>query len=531
MGKALDVILVYPPVVRPSEPPVGLATVAGALLRAGVTYEILDLNAEAFHALLSQDFPGANPPDRFSKRSLARLKEYVQRLRSEAILDEPGEYASAISHIQRALWLRTAASGGPRFTLTDFKHPQLSPLSTQDLCRMAKERSMGPVGRWLEERLIQSVLSRKAHCVGISLQYLSQALPAMALAGAVKQLAPGVMVVMGGALVSGWARLGRLPRLSPWVDSLIPGRDLSPLGELLGLGHESLEGDPPAPEFEGFPWEYYLSPQKVAPMFTTLGCYWSKCSFCLEADGKKGFRSLAVGLTSARMQQLARKTGAHWIHMTDNAIPPRTLAGLAKTQTGVRWFGFARFEKELSQEELATDLYGSGCRMLQLGLESGSQRILERLGKGTDLDTVSSVLANLHRAGIATYVYVLFGIPGETQEDARKTLEFVVENSSWIDYLHCSILNLPRGVRFPAELELRELGARANQDLGFYTGFWTAEGMDRKTARRFLQREFSREPRIAEILKRDPPAFGSDHAALFHEAAQKKKEPQAEFFP
>ena len=47
--------------------------------------------------------------------------------------------------------------------------------------------------------------------------------------------------------------------------------------------------------------------------------------------------------------------------------------------------------------------------MLKLGLESGDQKVLEDMSKGTDLELVSATLANLKAAGILTFVYLLFG--------------------------------------------------------------------------------------------------------------------------
>ncbi len=49
--------------------------------------------------------------------------------------------------------------------------------------------------------------------------------------------------------------------------------------------------------------------------------------------------------------------------------------------------------------------------MLKLGIESGDQEVLDRLNKGIDLPTASAVLKSLKKAGIATYVYLLFGTP------------------------------------------------------------------------------------------------------------------------
>jgi len=176
----------------------------------------------------------------------------------------------------------------------------------------------------------------------------------------------------------------------------------------------------------------------------------------------------------------------------------------------------------LSRAGVARGLRGSGCRMLQLGLESGSQRVLERLGKGVKLEVVSRILSSLHQEGIATYVYVLLGTPGETLEDARKTMEFVADNAASIDYLHCSIMNLPRAVTAPRDVQIMEFPGKQSQDLSLYVDFRACEGMDRKTARRFLEREFSREPTIAQILRKDPPAFTSAHAALFSGARDGK---------
>jgi len=58
--------------------------------------------------------------------------------------------------------------------------------------------------------------------------------------------------------------------------------------------------------------------------------------------------------------------------------------------------------------------------MLKLGIESGSQKILDHLQKGMDLEIASKALKTLKQAGIATYVYLLFGTPPETEGDAYR---------------------------------------------------------------------------------------------------------------
>ncbi len=63
--------------------------------------------------------------------------------------------------------------------------------------------------------------------------------------------------------------------------------------------------------------------------------------------------------------------------------------------------------------------------------------------KESILREASQVLKNLKEAGIATYVYLLFGTPEEGLPEARKTLEFVVNHHDQIHFLNLALFNLP----------------------------------------------------------------------------------------
>jgi radical SAM superfamily enzyme YgiQ (UPF0313 family) len=150
--------------------------------------------------------------------------------------------------------------------------------------------------------------------------------------------------------------------------------------------------------------------------------------------------------------------------------------------------------------------------MLQLGLESGDQGVLDALHKGIDIATASRVLESLTRSGIGTYVYLLFGTPAETEREARATLDFIVRHAASVDFLNLAIFNMPL-----CGQEGRELGTDgfSEGDLSLYTDFRHPRGWDRRRVRQFLDREFKRHPVIAAILRKDPPVFTSNHAALF----------------
>jgi radical SAM superfamily enzyme YgiQ (UPF0313 family) len=150
--------------------------------------------------------------------------------------------------------------------------------------------------------------------------------------------------------------------------------------------------------------------------------------------------------------------------------------------------------------------------MLKLGLESGDQRVLDAEQKGIDLDLASRTLQNLKKAGIAAYVYLLFGTPSETMAEARSTLDFTVRHCNAIDYLNLAIFNLPICGHPAGEFETQTL---YEGDLPLYTGFRHPKGWNRGLVRQFLDKEFKRHPAVRKILLRDPPLFTSNHAPFF----------------
>ena len=150
--------------------------------------------------------------------------------------------------------------------------------------------------------------------------------------------------------------------------------------------------------------------------------------------------------------------------------------------------------------------------MLQIGLESGSQKVLDGFCKGIDLTIAQKVLENLKRAGIATYVYLLFGTPWETESDAQKTLDFTVKNSEAITFLNLAIFNLPA---FGPQTDLLDTEPLDAGDMFLYRRFEHPAGWHRPLIRKFLENRFRRHPAIAPILRKDPPVFTSSHAPFF----------------
>jgi radical SAM superfamily enzyme YgiQ (UPF0313 family) len=267
----------------------------------------------------------------------------------------------------------------------------------------------------------------------------------------------------------------------------------------------------PCPDYRNFPSDLYMSPGAIIPYSASTGCYWRRCRFCPETAEGNPYRPLPVKKVLADLERLKKETNPILIHFLDNAVSPALLTALAEQGVGVPWYGFVRITEHLADPAFCRRLHAAGCVMLKLGLESGDQGVLDALEKGIDLKTASRILRNLKEARIGTYVYLLFGTPAEDRAAARRTMEYIVENSASIDFLNMAIFNLPVFAAAAADLVTRPF---STGDLSLYTDFEHPEGWNRREVRRFVDGELKRNPVIAGILKRTPPVFTSNHAPL-----------------
>jgi radical SAM superfamily enzyme YgiQ (UPF0313 family) len=329
--------------------------------------------------------------------------------------------------------------------------------------------------------------------------------------GFLKRECPEVKLVLGGGLVTSWIRrpLWKNP-FEGLVDHLVAGPGEIPLLSLMGV---TQSGDNHySPNYDSLPVRDYLAPGPILPYSSSSGCYWNRCSFCPERAEGNPCAAIPAEEVIADLLRLVDRQNPVLIHLLDNAISPSLMKAITKHPPGVPWYGFARITRHLTDLDFCFALRRSGCVMLKLGLESGDQTVLDSLQKGIHLEEASSALKNLEKAGIATYVYLLFGTPPEGLIEARRTLEFVVKHHECIGFLNLAIFNMP--IHGP-ETRKMETKSFYEGDLSLYASFDHPKGWSRRLIRQFLDKEFKRHPAIAPILRRDPPVFTSNHAPFF----------------
>jgi radical SAM superfamily enzyme YgiQ (UPF0313 family) len=506
-----SIILIYPPAAKLSEPPAGIARLSGFLKHHGVNTFLLDANLEGMmHLLNSAGLSGADVHDTWTKRALRNCQKNIASLRESHVYAHPDRYRRAVADINRVLEV-SARAQGVTVGLANYQDSSLSPLRSSDLIRAAETFEENPFYPYFSDRLTGLIGRTQPSLIGFSLNYLSQAICTFAMAGFIRKRFPGLKIVLGGGLVTSWMR--RPGWISPFdglIDHLIAGPGEYPLLSLLGI-----EGEKkcfPVPDFGGLPAGDYLSPGRVLPCSASSGCYWQRCAFCPEKAEGNPYVAIPVRRAMEDINSLVSSMDPALLHLLDNAISPALLGSLAENPPGPAWYGFARIDRQLTDSDFCMALKRSGCVMLKLGVESGDQGVLDMMEKGIDLDMVSRALKALKGAGIATYVYLLFGTPYETLTEARRTLEFTESHREDIGFLNVALFNMPVSAEWTREFETSSF---YEGDLSLYRDFFHPRGWNRKQVRDFLENEFKKNRAVSFILKKDPPIFTSNHAPFF----------------
>ena len=502
-------LLINPPVAKPCEPPAGIARLAGALRAQGAPCRLLDASLEGLLWLMEQSSP-AN--DTWTKRARAHRERHCDALRDPAIYGSPDRYIRAVNDLNRLLAVNGRDTGAT-VGLADFQHARLSPVRSADLLYAAARPEENPFHPWFKSRLQEFLADSTSPCtrVGFSLNYLSQALCTFAMIGHLRERYPEITIILGGGLVTSWLKSpGWNNPFAGLVDHLIAGAGELPLLALSGI--QVPVSRHTIPDFDDLPLRKYLAPGFILPYSAASGCYWNRCTFCPEKAEGNSYLPLPAGEVLGDLRSLTAATQPVLLHLLDSAVSPALLRALAAAPPQVPWYGFARMGPELADPGFCRSLRRSGCVMLKLGLESGDQEVLDRMGKGIRLDIAAQVLENLQQAGIAIYLYLLFGTPAESAVEARRTLEFVVRHRESIGFFNAALFNMPVG---SDETAVYETEPFYDGDLSLYTGFRHPRGWGRKEARRFLDGEFRRDLAIAAILRNDPPFFTSNHAPFF----------------
>jgi hypothetical protein len=504
----VKIILIHPPVAKPSEPPPGIARLSSCLSANCVEHQVIDANLEGILYLMRNTAQAGAASGRWNSRACKNLEQNLAALQNPVIFGSESRYSRTVSDVNHVLNL-AGIPYGVNLSLSDYADGKRVPVKSSDLTQAAENPENNPFYPYFSGRLTQA-LAESPEYIGFSLNFLSQALCTMAMIGFIKKISPRQKIILGGSLTTSWVQItGRTNLFPGLVDEVVAGAGETRLLELFDVKNVT---DGISTDYSTLSQNRYFSPGFVLPYSAARGCWWRKCSFCPEKAEGNPYSPLSSARVTEELQMLTEQTKPSLIHLLDSSVAPDLLKALTEQPPGAPWYGFVRVTRCLADDDFCRDLRKSGCTMLKLGIESGDQSVLDGLNKGIDLPMVSKALAALQKAGIATYCYFLFGTPPENEAAAYQTLDFVCRHADVIGFLNLAIFNLPTG---SPEAQSLATNGFYEGDLSLYRSFDHPRQWQRAQVRNFLDKIFKRHPAVAPIVKRTPEFFTSNHAPFF----------------
>jgi radical SAM superfamily enzyme YgiQ (UPF0313 family) len=218
--------------------------------------------------------------------------------------------------------------------------------------------------------------------------------------------------------------------LSIRADSTVTHFDDRPLVENL----DSI----PFPARHLLPMEKYRSAvwgkQPFTTMLTSRGCSYG-CIYCPYRIGHgTKWRARSPGNVVEEIEECVGRFGVREILFRDPLFTADQQRAVAICEQilarGIQVDWRCETRADLLSEDLITLFARAGCKGINVGIESGAREILETVRRFPIApERIRSVFEKCRRVGIETMAFFIIGLPGETKETARRTVEFAVEVS------------------------------------------------------------------------------------------------------
>jgi len=345
-----------------------------------------------------------------------------------------------------------------------FSQCHLNDLLDEDLGRSVCH----PFARFLEESEHLDLAFGDADLVGVSVVYEHQMFHAILLARALKARWPEKPILYGGTQVSQLYKYLKdkndMKRFFGFVDGIVAGEGETAICEIADAG-EVVPGMavrnlitydaardvvhlPQHIQYEDVPalgrplfdhdWDLYLAPERGINYSPTRGCYWNKCTFCDYGlnTGKptSPWRERRIEQVIDDLSLAVTEGDVRFVYFAVDVMSPSYLDRLADALCdaglGLRWGAEIRLERVFSPER-CRKIQSSGCVHVSFGMESGNQRILDLIDKGTKVEYMGETMKNFAEAGVAVHLFTFTGFPTETEEEKEETKNFIRRNDPW----------------------------------------------------------------------------------------------------
>jgi len=169
---------------------------------------------------------------------------------------------------------------------------------------------------------------------------------------------------------------------------------------------------------------------EYANLRTAISCPFS-CAFCGFPQHAGKYQTAGIEEIENELKSLDKIGTVKSVHFIDDTfnIPVKRfkeiLRMLIRNKFRFKWY--SHFRCQFADRETVELMKESGCEGVFLGIESGSDRVLENMNKAVKIDKYRDGIAKLKANNILTYGSFIVGFPGETDDTVRDTVRFIEE--------------------------------------------------------------------------------------------------------
>jgi radical SAM superfamily enzyme YgiQ (UPF0313 family) len=264
------------------------------------------------------------------------------------------------------------------------------------------------------------------------------------VARTIKRLHPGAHVVVGGPHATPLAKL--MLAHHPEIDTISIGESEMTFLELI----DRLQSGQPTTGLAGTAYRIgdriEIGPERAAIedldalasphdwfdthiVMTSRGCPW-RCTFCgAETSWGRGYRGQSVPYVLDALERAVARAPVKMIQIKDDTFTTNRKRVLELCrgirERGIKFVWSCDTRVDVLGEELLREMRLAGCERLSLGVESGSQSILDAIDKKITPDEILESTALAKKYGIKVRYYMMVGNRGETRATFAETLAFL----------------------------------------------------------------------------------------------------------
>lgn len=171
---------------------------------------------------------------------------------------------------------------------------------------------------------------------------------------------------------------------------------------------------------------YDIDGRKATTIITSRGCHY-RCAFCSKDVWKKGVRFHSPEYVAREIEDIQQKYGINNILFLDDSFAynkDRLLSILELIKPLNINFRCYINSKGMT-DEILKKMYDAGCIEVGIGIESGSQKILDIVNKNTKVEDNLKLVNICKNIGIKVNAFIMIGLPGETYETVIQTKKWM----------------------------------------------------------------------------------------------------------